>query len=513
LLSRRRETWYFLFVKRSAERLLVLVGIVSSAIFVALAVRRLALADIRDALGRAELWPWLPLAVLTYLTGHLVRGWRCGVLVSREASLTLPAATNVVVLGYAVNNVLPARLGEFARAAMLAQKSGLPYVQSLAVTLLERILDGLVLVLLLVVASFMAASAPWITTTLEAGAIVFGVAALGVLVALLAPSFLVGAAGRVGHLFGARAHDRIVAIFDQVVSGVAYLRDVRSAGRVLALSVLVWCLEAGMFLMLLPAFGIRADPWLAILVMTVTNLGILVPSTPGFVGPFHFFCMRTLVAFGVTEATAFSYAVLAHLSFYVPITLWGVGILFTYGLSLRKLAAEAAAARPLSRPANAFASTPPRARVEARAPSEFSLALLETWLPFDDDHVEGADRTEVLRSCARFVDDELAELPGRLLWMYAAAMYGFRVLTAVVHLRSFCALPLTTRRRWIERWAFGGWALARQLFRGSRATALVAYYEHPIVLARLGIEPRAPQAELEARADNVIALAGRGSRG
>jgi hypothetical protein len=96
--------------------------------------------------------------------------------------------------------------------------------------------------------------------------------------------------------------------------------------------------------------------------------------------------------------------------------------------------------------------------------------------------------------------------------MYQTAIYGFRVLTAIVHLRSFCGLSLARRRRWVERWAFGGWSLARQLFRGTRSTALVAYYDHPLVLARLGIEPRALEPLAE-RADNVIALAGRGARG
>ena len=131
------------------------IGVVSSAIFLALAVRRLEFASVSRAFERAELVPWLPLAVLSTSSATVVRGVRCKLLVSREAKLSLRTATNVVVLGYAVNNVLPARLGEFARAGMLAQTSGLPFVQSLTVTLLERVLDGLCLLLLLVIAGRM----------------------------------------------------------------------------------------------------------------------------------------------------------------------------------------------------------------------------------------------------------------------------------------------------------------------------------------------------------------------
>ena len=79
----------------------------------------------------------------------MVRGLRCKLLVSREANLSTVTATNVVVLGYAVNNITPARMGELARAAMLAQRSGLPFVQGLSVTLIERIMDGLVMLALI----------------------------------------------------------------------------------------------------------------------------------------------------------------------------------------------------------------------------------------------------------------------------------------------------------------------------------------------------------------------------
>jgi hypothetical protein len=266
-------------------------------------------------------------------------------------------------------------------------------------------------------------------------------------------------------------------------------------------------------LSLLPAFGMKAVPELAVLVMTVTNLGILVPSTPGFVGPFHFFCMRTLAAFGVAEGTAFSYAMLAHLSFYVPITVWGMGILLGYGLSLSALAKEAAAARPLMTGPQAFASTPPPARAEAREVSPFTLALLETWLPAAGERLEADEQERVLQATARFVEHELEQLPGRLVWLHKVAFAGFRVITALVHFRTFCALSLERRRRWVERWAFGRFALARQMFRGSRTTALVAYYEHPLIVARLGLTRSAAESDAAGTPGKLIALRIGGSRG
>jgi hypothetical protein len=180
-------------------------------------------------------------------------------------------------------------------------------------------------------------------------------------------------------------------------------------------------------------------------------------------------------------------------------------------LTLSALAAEASAARPLAAGSQALSrAAPPPARSEA-PPHPFIVALVETWAP-PDDGLERDERDAVLTATARFVEAELAELPARLAWLHATALFGFRVITAVVHLRTFCALDVARRRRWVERWAFGRFALGRQLFRATRSTALVAYYEHPLVLEKLGV-PRAPRALATGEpASNVVALRAGGAR-
>lgn len=470
-------------------RIFVLVGLLSSALFIVLAVRRLELGSVSRAFGQAQLVPWLPLAVLSYLAGHWVRGLRCKLLVSGEAKLGLGTATNVVVLGYAVNNVLPARLGEIARAGLLAQTSGLPFVQSLTVTVLERVMDGLCLLLLLVVAGQMLEDPGWIKTTLELGGLVFGVATLGVLLTVVAPSAVLGITGRVAHRLGSRVHDLAVKLVSQLVAGVSYVRSGSSALAVSALSLLVWLFEAGMFLALLPAFGIRADPWLALVAMCVTNLGILAPSTPGFIGPFHFFCMRAVALAGVSEPVAFSYAVLVHLSFYVPITLWGIGIAFTYGISLGEMLSRARDAKPMTGERQPLASIRPQTE-SVHPPRPYLVALCDALLPNEPE----VDQRRITTDVARFVETELADLPGRLSTLFACGMLGFRALTLVACFGRLETLDSEVRRRWVERWAYGSFALGRQLFRGVRSTALLAYYEHPEIRARMLPERVAPEA-------------------
>src|SRR5688500_18102125 len=136
--------------------------------------------DLQGALAAwrsAKPLPWVPLAALFYLAGHLVRGHRCELLVRGQASLPLATATNVVVVGYASNNVFPARMGELVRAGLLAERTGIPVTQSLVVTFIERLLDGIAILLLLMVASINTTPANWIIGLTEVAALIFGAAA------------------------------------------------------------------------------------------------------------------------------------------------------------------------------------------------------------------------------------------------------------------------------------------------------------------------------------------------
>ena len=473
------------------RRGIVLLGVLSSAAFLALAAAHLDLHHVAAAIAGAQLWPWLPLAVASYRAGHFVRGARLQRLVRDQVALPLPTATGVVVIGYAVNNVLPARLGELARAWMLRENSGLGFVQSLAVTFLERLLDGLTLLALLALTLVVLPARPLATTTLEIAAIVLGLGAFAVLVAVVGAGFLLGLVGRLTSGWSPAGRDRALRWTSGLVNAVAALRHPGDALAIVGLGFGVWLLEAGLYFFLLPAFGIAPGAWTALLAMTATNLGILVPSTPGFIGPFHFFCMRALESTGVAPDTAFSYAVVAHLAFFVPITLWGVAVLAAHGLSLGRAVMLAGEARPVGSLPGALGAAgtviaASHRAVAARAPSRFMRALTESLVPGDADGLAGAERDATLARVASFTQGQVEALPLRLVVLFRLGMAGFRVATVLAHGRRFTGLAPEVRRRWVERWADGRVALARQLFRAPRGTALLAYYEQPAVRARLG---------------------------
>lgn len=431
----------------------------------------------QQAFAAARWWPFVPLAVLCYVAGHVLRGVRCRALVREEASLSTLTASNIVVVGYAVNNLLPARLGELARAGMLAERTGMPFARALTITFLERVLDGIVMVGLLVAAPLIVPVHGWVLQSAKLAAPIFGAAVLVIALCALAPYLVISATSRLASPLPTSAHDRIVGLVSQVTQGLAPLRDGRRLATVMGLSLLVWLTEAGMFLFVMPCFHLPASYGQAVVVMSATNLGILVPSSPGFIGPFHWFCMRTIGSFGVPEATAFSYAVLVHLTFYAPVTLWGVVAMGWYGIELGTVMALQRAGRLLD-PKNA-AGLPirvitqiVRASREPR-PSRLVASICEAMVPAG----ELADRERDVERMSAFVAGQLQALPWYLRGALNFGLAGFTVVVLLTTARYFPALSLERRRKIVTAWAWGPVPLARQMFRPIRSTALLAWYE------------------------------------
>jgi hypothetical protein len=473
--------------RRSVARrvALTLGSLGASAAFLWLAFRELD-PGIGDALASARFWPWIPAATAAYLGGHVVRGLRCQKLVSNDADLHLATATNIVVLGYGVNNVLPLRMGEVARAVLLSERIGMPLPQSLTVTLLERVLDGFTILCLFLLGS---ALVPQVNgsalRTVQLASLILGISGLALACVLFFPYGTAALASRLSGLVHAGWREPIWRFLVSVANGLSYLRRPTHALRLAALSLAVWLLEAGMYLLVLPAFGLSMRVEWALLAMTMTNLGILVPSPRGNVGIFHSLCAQALVVLGISGATSAAYAIALHAVFYVPITVWGLGVLLRYGIELAWTTARITdAGRRAS--ATSFGGVrlevigTSRPRSRDTTPHRLVVAITEALLPGRDGDPLGPPREQTQR-VATFVQGQVNALPTQLRLLLSIGLLGFRTLVRVRHVRGFCSLPLATRREVVNAWAYGRHAPARQLFRVLRSTALLCYYEEASV--------------------------------
>lgn len=306
------------------------VGIAVSALFVWLIVRSVSVGAIVDAL-RDVRPAWMAVALGCFVADYLCRIWRWRLMLATEnPALTLGRCAVPFMTSIAANNVLPFRAGDALRAFAFPAWLGVPTASVLASLVAERMMDLFVLLLFLGAALMMLhADTQVMGPVLDSG---------GVL--LLGGAVLVAALLVTPHVFEAP----LQMVFARLRRWRAGLADTLSAGtrrlfatlrgltrgrrgaRLLAWSVLAWALEACVFYAVARAVPTLAEPVAAWLAMPVGTLSTLLPSTPGYVGTFHYFVMTATQTLGNTEVAAAAFAVLVHLTLWVSATLWGVAV-------------------------------------------------------------------------------------------------------------------------------------------------------------------------------------------
>lgn len=246
---------------------------------------------------------------------------------------------DVQLTGFMVNNILPARLGELARALLLWKVAGASRRGTLTTIGIERLFDGAVLIGLLSMVGLLFDVPPW---TRSLGRVMAPVLAglVGLMLWLtFAHRSLFWLIERALFFLPRRARARIVGFLERFVDGTRALRSPALILGALSLSLLVWGLEVFVYHSMMDGFGYSPPLWVAALTLTVTNFGIAVPSAPGYLGVFEAACSGALIGVGLKKELALSYAIGLHLMMFVCITGTGLLLMWRLGLGLRDVTA------------------------------------------------------------------------------------------------------------------------------------------------------------------------------
>jgi uncharacterized protein (TIRG00374 family) len=249
-------------------------------------------------------------------------------------------------IGFMANNVLPARGGELARAYAASRLVPCRFTTALGSIAVERVFDGLVIVLLLAVA-IAAPGFPAAATiggrslsTIAAWTGAVFVALLAFLFAVVhAPAGALGVAGRVlRRLLPPRAAEFLVGLSRSFIEGLSILREPRDFAWVVVWSFALWLLNGVAFYTGFLAFHLDRLPFgSALLLQGIVAIGVAIPSSPGFFGLFEYASRAGLGLYGVAAAGAVSFAVGIHLGWFLPITAIGLWTLARANLSLGDL--------------------------------------------------------------------------------------------------------------------------------------------------------------------------------
>ncbi|MBP7686917.1 MAG: flippase-like domain-containing protein [Thermoflexales bacterium] len=299
-------------------------GVMISVAFVALALPGLKLEEVWSDL-RAANYLWLLPGVAVYFIGVGVRTWRWHYLLKPLKEVSVRRLFPVVVIGYMGNNVYPARAGELLRAYVLKRNEGVSVSASLATVIVERIFDGLVMLLFVFVAL---PTAPFLSESLRATVIIGSLAFFGALIVFLIMAARPVFAARlynplIDRLVPARFREPLRGFIDRFMTGLAALRDLRHIVMVFFTSILIWLLETVKYWFVMHAFNFEVSFFTLMLMNGVVNLATTLPAAPGYIGTFDTPGIAVLVAFGVAAALATAYTLVLHAALWLPITLLG----------------------------------------------------------------------------------------------------------------------------------------------------------------------------------------------
>jgi uncharacterized protein (TIRG00374 family) len=326
-------------------------GILISIIFLYLALNGLGIDELGQALKGANYW-WLLPGVAVYFVGVWAPAWRWHYLLRPIKAIPTMRMFPIVTMGYAGNNIFPARAGEVLRAIMLKKKEQVPVSASLATIIVERVFDGVVML------AFVFLNLPELAKlTVDSGfvgdirtlALVGSGVFLGVLLVFLWMAMVPERAellveSFVKRLIPQRYHERILELSKRFLGGLESLRSPREALMVFVTSIVIWLLETGKYWFLMHAFPFEVSFFALMLMNGIVNLATTIPSAPGYVGTFDAPGIAVLEAFGVVKATAAAYTLVLHVALWFPITALGVYYLLKEGIhwgdDLDKLKAE-----------------------------------------------------------------------------------------------------------------------------------------------------------------------------
>jgi uncharacterized protein (TIRG00374 family) len=294
-----------------------------SALFLVIALRNLHLGDVWAEM-RAARYGWILPGVAVYFFGVWARTWRWDYLLRPLKRIPLRRLFPVVVIGYMGNNVYPARAGEVIRAYVLRRREGVSISASLATVVVERMFDGLVMLIFVFIGLPFTPMPGWLQgMVIAASLLFFGALALFMTLAIKIEWAEVTYGWAIDHIMPARFRAPVRGFADRFMTGLYSLRSGRGVLMIFVTSIVIWLAETVKYWFVMHAFDFSVPFWVLMLMNGIVNLATTIPSSPGYVGTFDAPGIEILSIFGVERNLAASYTLVLHAALWLPITLLG----------------------------------------------------------------------------------------------------------------------------------------------------------------------------------------------
>lgn len=319
----------------------MVLGLLIGAVLLSVLLMRVDWSELRTVIVTSEPLYLLPI-VATLLLHYVFKGLRWRVLLAARATVPRVLAIRLTYVGYLMNNVLPARIGEVGRPYLLSSNvSNMPFSFALATLLGDKLFDMAALVLALLLSLLLVPMPENVVLgMMVATAVCCAILATGAAAAWWHGREQGRDAGsspllRLARRFGERG-DRVYSTMLTFAEGLSSVSSVRRFAWAVVHSITSFAVIMGTVWCCLEMVGIDAGPMECVFVVGFLGLSFMIPAPPTNVGNVHFFAIQALILLGVDDLErAFAFSLVFHLS--QVLTVSAAGMLSLVGLDWRRL--------------------------------------------------------------------------------------------------------------------------------------------------------------------------------
>ncbi|MBF0449222.1 MAG: flippase-like domain-containing protein [Candidatus Magnetomorum sp.] len=305
---------------------------------------------------------WVFISIGINYISFLIRAYRWQQIVKEIQPISFCAAYHPTAIAFMINCILPGRVGELARPAILYQKKRVPLSGGLSTIVTERLFDITILILLYALVFIYVDIDPnyqmeifnytLSQTTLSTlathifGLFIFLLVCIVCInvqrirswfkrIFLQIPRLIFFAGPRVQTFIAHKCVDPMINIMDHVAEGFSLLRRPARIIHCFFLSVVIWLLVAFSYFVM--SFGctelhISFFEMCAVLVMICFFISL--PSVPGYWGLWEAGGVFAMTIFGIGEKEAVGFTLVNHAAQVFPIIVAGLISAFLTGTSI-----------------------------------------------------------------------------------------------------------------------------------------------------------------------------------
>ena len=316
----------------------IIIGILVSVICLYFAFRGINIKESIEIVKNINVVYFLISFVLSVVIIAL-RGLRWECFIPLKKPIKKRTIVMATYIGYMGNNILPAKLGEVARAYILGVKENVSKSALIASVVTERLFDVITGGVILTLSVIFIPNLPKTVTYAAIALFVFSMAGFLVLIFLVwKREFAHKFFHKIFGILPKNIGEKLIEFSCNFIDGIGFKNDPKHIFLIFFYTFLYLIGQVLTISFLLTAFNIKASVMIALFMFAVGGFGFAVPSAPSGIGPFEWAVIFGLSLIGVERNIAAPYALVYHIMGIVPIVIIGFIFLFMLGIDLKTAA-------------------------------------------------------------------------------------------------------------------------------------------------------------------------------